>query len=156
MPQKLSEAVVKQRLQQLRNLQKAHVRDLEKISLLETLVAAHEATIARQQQQLDTQAIQIAELQTMVFGKKRQPPMGTSGSGKDLPPTPKPQRTKDSYRRPLPSVGTITATEHCPVSACTCGGELMDVTTQNRFVEDIPLPDPDPRLPAQASDALGG
>ena len=74
MPQKLSEAIVKQRLQQLRNLQKAHVRDLEKISLLESLVAGHEATIAGQQQQLDTQAIQIAELQTMVFGKRRPPP----------------------------------------------------------------------------------
>jgi transposase len=140
MPQKLSEAVVKQRLQQLRNLQKAHIRDLEKIALLETLVSVHEATIARQQQQLDTQAIQIAELQTMVFGKRRQPPTGTPGSGKDLPPSPKLPRTKDSYRRPLPSVGTITTTEHCAAPTCACGGELTDITTHDRFVEDIPLP----------------
>lgn len=141
MPVRLSEAVVKQRLQQLRNLQKAHVRDLEKISALETLVAAHETTIAYQQKQLDTQAIQIAELQTMVFGKKRKPPTGNAATTSyDIPSAPKPPRTKDSYRRPLPSAA-ITATEPCPVALCTCGGSLENITTHDRYVEDIPLPE---------------
>jgi transposase len=140
MSQKLSDAVVKQRLQQLRNLQKAHERDQRKISTLEALVSRLEAVTVAQQTQLNTQAIRIAELQTMVFGKRREPPTGTP-TGKDLPPTPKPPRTKDSYRRPLPSTASITATAHCPVSTCACGGELTNLTTQDRYVEDIPLPD---------------
>ena len=95
--------------------------------------------LAETRQQLNTQAIQIAELQTMVFGKRRQPP--TSGSSSDKPSAPRPPRTKDSYRRPLPTARDITATTNCPVSSCACGGELADITTHDRFVEDIPLPD---------------
>lgn len=106
---------------------------------LRAKVAELETTVAFQQAQIDTFKIQIAELQTMVFGKRRQPP--TSGSSSDRPSAPKTPRTKDSYRRPLPSANDITATTNCPVSSCACGGELSDITTHDRFVEDIPLPD---------------
>ena len=96
--------------------------------------------LAETRQQLSTQAIQIAELQTMVFGKRRQPPTSGPSTGQDRPSAPKPPRTKDSYRRPLPSAGDITSTTDCPVSVCACGGELTSITTHDRFVEDIPLP----------------
>jgi transposase len=96
---------------------------------------------AQLRQQLSTQAIQIAELQTMVFGRRRQPPTGTPRSGENLPLAPKPSRTKDSYRRPLPTTASVTATTHCPVSSCACGGELSQITTQDRYIEDIPLPE---------------
>jgi hypothetical protein len=54
-------------------------------------------------EQNKTQAIQIAELQTMIFGKKKRPPAGGMPVPKDEVLTnPKVARTKDSYRRPVP------------------------------------------------------
>lgn len=106
---------------------------------LKMKVAELEATVAFQQTQIDTFKIQIAELQTMVFGKRRQPPSG--GPSSDKPSAPKPPRTKSSYRRPLPTASDITATANCSVSVCACGGELTNITTHDRFVEDIPLPE---------------
>src|SRR6266566_7174536 len=82
---------------------------------LRVRVAELEAVVADQQAQIDTFKIQIAELQTMVFGKRRQPPTGASG-GNIAPPTPKPPRTRDSYRRPSPPASAVTATEQCPVA----------------------------------------
>jgi transposase len=109
---------------------------------LRAKVAVLEATVADQQKRLDTQSIQIAELQAMVFGKRHQssptsmpPPSSSVSSAPNLP------RTKDSYRRPLPPAGTVTTTTNCPVATCTCGGGLTNITTHDRFVEDIPLPD---------------
>lgn len=96
------------------------------------------------QQALDqnkTQAIQIAELQAMVFGKKRKPPTGTVVPM--LPESPKLPRSKDSYRRPIPPATAITATVVVPLpAACTCGGSFdqASVTTHDRYQEDIPLP----------------
>lgn len=99
-----------------------------------------EAVVAELRAQIDTLKIQMAELQTMVFGKNRRPPTGTSGPESNVPAAPKPPRTKNSYRRPLPPANAITSTTQCPVSRCQCGGELVDITTTDRYVEDIPLP----------------
>lgn len=104
-------------------------------------VAELEATVASQQAQIDTLRIQLAELQTMVFGKNRRPPTGTS-----VPPKPdakpKPPRTSSSYRRPTPPDSAVTTTALNPVSGlCQCGGELTNITEHERFVQDIPLPD---------------
>jgi transposase len=139
MPAKLSEAVVKQRLQELRNLkrlyQQAKLREAKK----DVRIAELELTVADLEGKVDTQAIQIAELQTMVFGKKRRPPTGTPGT--DRQATPKPPRTRDSYRRPLPPTSVVTITESRPVSVCACGGSFENITTHDRYVEDIPLPE---------------
>ena len=85
---------------------------------LRNRVAELETANAGLQQQLNTQAIQIAELQTMVFGKKRQHPTGTPSTNYNLPAAPKPPRTKDSYSRPLPPASAITKTTGVPVGAC--------------------------------------
>lgn len=109
---------------------------------LRATVLVHEATIADQQKQLDTLKIQLAELQTMVFGKHRRPPTGTGG----VPPKPdaksKSPRTSGSYRRPVPPDSDVTGTELNSVSSCgQCGGELTSITTHERYTQDIPLPD---------------
>jgi hypothetical protein len=91
-------------------------------------------------QQNKTQAIQIAELQTMVFGRKRKPPTGHYVP--DLPKTESPPRSKDSYRRPTPPAHAITSEESVPLpESCVCGGQFSSVTTHDRYEEDIPLPD---------------
>src|SRR5476651_1090486 len=74
-----------------------------------------EAVVVELRAQIDTLKIQMAELQTMVFGKNRHPPTGSSGPGPSVPPAPKPPRTKNSYRRPVPPASAITTTTQCPV-----------------------------------------
>jgi transposase len=104
-------------------------------------VSELEALVLAQQKQLETQAIQITELQTMVFGKRRQPPAGGTPIAVTLPKSP---RTKDSYRRSIPPTETITQEVVQPLpETCTCGGSFdpSSVTTHDRYEEDIPLPE---------------
>ncbi len=91
---------------------------------------------------IETQAIRIAELEAMVFGKKKKPPIGTLPKDQDKPtPPPKPLRSKDSFKRTIPTKEAVTNTVPVPVGQCACGGQLTDITTHDRYVEDIPLPD---------------
>lgn len=91
------------------------------------------------------QAIQIAELQTMVFGKKKWPPTG--GTPAEIPEsfvTLKQPRSKGSYRRPLPPASAVTKEVAVPLPAtCSCGGvfDPDTVAIHERFEEDIPLPE---------------
>src|SRR6185437_14342035 len=105
---KLTDAEIATRMVELRNLRKLHAHDREQIgqlkaesSELRTLVAAQAAVIEKLQ-------IQVAELQTMVFGKKKKtvlpPDDEVSSSGSSAAP-----RTPESYRRPLPPATAITA-----------------------------------------------
>ena len=107
---------------------------------LRTKLAEQDKIIAAQQATIETLKLQIAELQVMVFGKKKQPP-----TGRYVPDLPKPEpnpRSKSSYRRPLPPAAAITS--EVPVllpEHCSCGGQFREVTTHDRYEEDIPLPD---------------
>lgn len=95
-------------------------------------------------EQNKSQAIQIAELQAMVFGKKKRPPMGGTPIGTDPNSLVKQARTKASYRRPVPPATAVTTEvvvllpEHC-----ACGGDFdqSKTTTHDRYQEDIPLPE---------------
>ena len=70
---------------------------------------------------VEAQAAQIAELQTMVFGRKKRPRSGGNGH------TPKQPRDAASYRRPKPPEEEITSEEHHSIAACHhCGGPLTD------------------------------
>lgn len=140
---KLSEDQIKQRLQEGRNYKRLYtelkVRYDDVTGQLEKENKELRQLVADQQARLESQAIQIAELQTMVFGKKRKPPSG----GHRVPDLPKPEpkpRDESSYRRPTPPATAITATVPVPVDRCACGGELTGKTEHNRYVEDIPLP----------------
>jgi hypothetical protein len=91
---------------------------------------------------IETQAIRIAELAAMVFGKKKQPPSVTPPKAQDKPSaSPKPPRNNDSFKRTIPKAEAVTETIHVPVDHCACGGPLTDITTHDRYIEDIPLPD---------------
>ncbi|QQS19855.1 hypothetical protein IPL85_00080 [Candidatus Saccharibacteria bacterium] len=95
-------------------------------------------------EQNKNQAIQIAELQTRVFGRKRRPPTcGTPIDSKVSDRPAKQPRTASSYRRPVPPVQSITSEVAVPLpTTCTCGGSFnpVNITVHERFVEDIPLP----------------
>jgi transposase len=126
---------------ELRNLRKLHAHDRKQITVLKLENKQLWSLVVELRQQNATQAIQIAELQTMVFGKKK-PPTGTVVPVLPvLSPLP---RTKDSYRRPVPPASTITAEVVLPLpNICACGGSFdeTNMTTHVRYEEDIPLPE---------------
>jgi transposase len=143
---KLSDDTVASRMVELRNLRVAHEHDRLQIAELKVENKELRQLVVRQQTQLDTQAMQIAELQTMVFGKKKRPPMdGTPiASDEQIDPSAMRRRTKDSYRRSIPPPSTITSEVVLPLpDCCACGGmfDSGSVTIHERFEEDIPLPE---------------
>lgn len=147
---RLSDEVIAARMIELRNLRKLHAAAREREILKDVRITELEANDAKQQQVIETLLIQVAELQTMVFGKKKRPPTdGTPLSKDELFATPKLPRNKDSYRRPLPPTAAITAIEIVSVDHCECGGGLANVSQQERYQEDIPLPELTPDYQAK-------
>lgn len=144
---KLSDKVIAARMVELRNLRRLHAHDREQIVELKDENKELRQLLNQALEQNKTQAIQIAELQTMVFGRKRKPP-----TGRHISVLPKPAsspRTKASYRRPLPPATAITSTELVPVNRCQCGGELTGLSRHERYQEDVPLPELTPSYQAK-------
>jgi hypothetical protein len=82
--------------------------------------------------------LQIEELRTMIFGKKKDK---SSDDDDILPPTERVERTTDSYRRPLPTDDEVTDTTSHSINECNhCHGILGKKKTTVFFEEDIPLP----------------
>ena len=141
---KLSDDQIKLRLQEGRNYKRLYFelksKHDEVVGKLKQENKELRRLLIQALEQNKTQAIQIAELQTMVFGKKRKPP-----TGHYQPDLPKPEvtpRNKDSYRRPAPPAHAVTAEELVPLpETCKCGGRFKEITIHERYLEDIPLPD---------------
>jgi len=149
MGKKLTNTEIVARMVELRNLRRLHAHDREQIANLKlrvkTLAQEKADDRAYFENLIQKQAIQIAELQTMVF-KKKQPPGGTP-----VPPlqplVAKVPRSKSSYRRPIPPDRTITSEVAVPLPAiCSCGGSFDSDsrTIHIRYEEDIPLPEVTP------------
>jgi transposase len=147
MAKKLSPAIIKKRMQTLHNLQHLYAIARDRMDRLEEIIKLQDQQIDRQEEVdrlrdelIESQAIRIAELEAMIFGKKKKPPIGTPPKDQGKPTTtPKSPRTKDSFKRSIPAAETVTETIPVPVDHCACGGQLTDITTHERFIEDIPL-----------------
>jgi transposase len=101
------------------------------------------ALVTEQQATIETLKIQMAELQTMVFGKKKHPPTGTLVPVL-APVVTKLTRGKDSYRRPVPPASAVTTEVAVALpELCACGGSFdqTKTTIHDRYEEDIPLPE---------------
>jgi len=144
---KLTDTQIQQRLTEGRNYKRLYG---ELRVRFDEVVDEHKQCpklLAAQQAQLDKQAIQIAELQQMVFGKKKKLPMG----GTPIGPSAKQPRSSGSYHRPLPPASTVTVEVALPLpAACTCGGSFDSnaTTMHTRYEEDIPLPELTPNYQA--------
>jgi transposase len=146
---KLTDQEVTARMVELRNLRKLHAGGRKQITTLKARVKVLEQEKADDRAYFEAliqkQAIQIAQLQTMVFGKKKRP--GAGGTPAPLPElfvAPKQPRSKDSYRRPLPPASAVTQEVAVPLpDTCRCGGRFdpAKTTMHDRFEEDIPLPE---------------
>jgi hypothetical protein len=154
MPLKLTEKEIKQRLIRLRNLERLYARQCEvnqvvkeQNRLLREKITLLEQTISTYEQLKESLSIRIAELERMVFGRKKNkkdktPPDDISGSDSDTgnQQSSKPSRPKDSYRRPTPPDEAVTDEEYVPVSECGhCHGPLTDLRDYVRYIEDIVL-----------------
>jgi transposase len=135
---KLSEEQIKQKLIEGRNYKRLYCELKVKYDDLKAENEQLKQELLDQRQYfssiIETQAAQIAELQTMVFGKKKRP---RSGGGHKPPGK---TRNAASYRRPKPAEDKVTSEEHHPIDACNhCSGPLTDKEEYARFVEDIIL-----------------
>jgi transposase len=154
MPAKLSNQQIEQKLQEGRNYKRLYHDQHELSQELKALVKRLENKLDEVEQQNKTQAIRIAELETMVFGKKKRPPMGGTPIGSTLLASAVKLRSKASYRRPIPPVSTVTSEVAVPLpDFCACGGSFdkASVTTHDRYQEDIPLSELTPDYQARLS-----
>lgn len=138
----LSEAEITRRLVRLRNLERLHAHAQQHIVELKAENKELRTVVASQDDRLNTQAMQIAELQAMVFGKKKKPPAGTVVPV--LSDTTPVSRSKASYRRPIPPASAVTSEVAAPLpETCACGGSFDpgSITIHDRYQEYVPLPE---------------
>ena len=89
-------------------------------------------------QLIETLTLQVKELQTIVFGKKKNK---GGGSNDFFDPSTKKPRTKESFRRAVPQEDEIAKEEIFNINACPdCGSFLVQKKRVVRYVEDIILP----------------
>lgn len=138
MPKRLSDEVVAKRMVELRNLRKLHAHDQKQIVELKAENKHLKTMLAEQKAYfeaiIENQNARIAELETMVFGRKPKGGLPTKVNNY----IPKQDRNKSSYRRPLPPASAITSEEHHTAANChRCGNALTEKTEAVRYEEDI-------------------
>jgi transposase len=150
MAKRLSDEVIAARMVELRNLRKLHAAARKREIAKDARIAELETMLTDQKTYfegiIETQAAQIAELQTMVFGRK--PKGGLPANATKA--TDKAARSAASYRRPIPPAAAITSEEHYPIDQCNrCGHVLTDKREAIRYEEDIVLAALSPDVPHQ-------
>lgn len=99
--------------------------------------------LAIKDQALEDVMMRLAELEEMIFGKKKgdgedgnKGNSGANGAGK----TDKPKRNKSSYTRPTPGKDEVTDIEEHNINDCPdCGTKLTRKEFIVRYIEDIQL-----------------
>lgn len=141
---RLSQGEINARMVELSNLRRLYATQKTRLGMfkeenkkLKERVAFLESAYAGQQTINAELRLQMEELRTMVFGKKRKK------ADRDIDDNP-PQsasRTADSYKRPLPKESDVTETKDHPIDACSnCHGHFSERESVVYFEEDIPLP----------------
>lgn len=155
--EKLTEKETQKRMTEWRNLKVLHKKAVEqnkklrrKLQNAEDEIRELRDIVFKQAEVIESQQLQIEELQQIVFGRKRK--KKDDDDEDDFRPKkekkePK-KRDKDSYKRPIPDEEDVTSHEYhnldtgCP----DCGTNLQDKEIIVFYEEDIPLPDKDTKL----------
>ena len=144
----LSKIEISKRLIRLRNLERLHESQWLTIvhlraenTALKARICILEARDKEKDKIIDDLQLQIAELRTIVFGKKRNvKERSDDDNDTTLPPLRTP-RSKESYQRKIPHESEVTETKEYTVDRCTdCGGTFSEHDHATVFEEDIPLP----------------
>jgi len=142
MTQRLSTAEIDHRLVRLRNLERLHSEQKQRLEKVEAENKLLKRENSELRQLLENALIRIAELEEKIFGKKRN---DRSDSGQSSSPSSGGNQTKKlrrpvSYQRSIPTAPP-TETKHFPVTVCKhCGGRLTQLEEIVRYIEDIVLP----------------
>jgi len=143
---KLTDKQIQQKLQEGRNYKRLYFELKDKFDDAQTEIKQLKRELRDQRKYfediIETQAAQIAELQTIVYGRK--PKGGQPVKIKRA----KVLRSPGSYRRPLPPASVITGEEHHSITEChRCGHILTDKDEAIRYEEDIVLAALEPDIP---------
>jgi hypothetical protein len=149
----LTDNEIKERMTELHNLRRLHMIARERVVFLEesmfqmrdeyeARIKALESTLAEQKNINADLRLQLEEMRTIVFGKKKkkEDPVDVDD---DTPVKPNitNHRSSESYRRAIPKEDEVTDTKEHPIDACNhCGGNVSEREIVTYFVEDIPLP----------------
>lgn len=149
---RLSKEEIKQRLIRLRNLEYLHKKQRFKIwnlrdenRELKKKVAVLEEVVAAQQKTINDLKLQMEELRSIVFGKRKKPRDKDNNNksgygGENLFEEDKIPRTPDSYKRPIPIENQITKIKRHPFNTCPCGTKTTLKQILTFYEEDIPIP----------------
>lgn len=139
---KLTTEEINKRMIELRNLRKLHAAARERILVLETENKTLKARVKELEQRdrennqrITDLSLQMEELRTMVFGKKKTQKDRDDGTDSGTPP--KTVRTKGSYQRPIPKEEEVTHHVHHPLKH---SHHTTRVRIKTYYVEDIPKP----------------
>jgi len=132
--------------QRLRNKEKLHQAARDRVVSLEQenkhlkqVIKERDARVDTLEEEVTTLKLQIEELRTMVFGKRKKRGTGTNNTNKSegRKKPARPPRTKQS--RPIPTDEEVTEIIEHPIEVCTCGETLTEQSTRTYYEEDIPL-----------------
>lgn len=143
---KLSEQQLNQKLTEGRNFKRLYYELKDRFDEVSTEHKQCPRLIAELSAKYDgiieTQNARIAELETMVFGRKPSGGLPVQTKPANVP------RPPESYRRPLPPAHAITTQEHHGITAChRCGHTLTEKAEVVRYEEDIVLAALSPEVP---------
>ena len=143
---KLSQQEIKQRLIRLRNIERLHEQQRFKIwnlrdenRNLKKEMAVLKETVAQQSKTIDDLKLQMEELRTIIFGKKRNPKDKNRNNNPE-PPAERIQRDSDSYKRSVPNENEITRIQRHTANTCSCGMKTTRKKIAVFYQEDIPIP----------------
>lgn len=140
-PEEIEKRLIRLRnLERLHSEQKIHIKHLEEqIVLLKQENSLLKSANGELEQSLQNVKLQVEELRTMVFGKKKK---AKEVDDDNTPSSPKEkiQRPIDSYRRAVPKDEEVTDFKYHTLSSCSCGGELTEKKTIAYYEEDIHVP----------------
>lgn len=142
----LSQKEINARMIELSNLRRLHAAQKIRVGVLKEenkklkeRVTSLETAYMQQQKINADLRLQLEELKTIVFGRKRK-----KDNDRDdfTPPTKKAgPRNTESYKRSIPNESEVTETQDHPVDTCMrCNETFTERETVTYFEEDIPLP----------------
>lgn len=138
---RLSKQEINKRLIRLRNLERLHLEQKQRNEQLveeNKKIIVLERTILEQQRTIDDMKLQIEELRTIIFGKKKKEKLDDDDL---IPPKEKIVRSSDSYKRPIPKDEEITETIPHPLNQCKhCHSQTTKKKIVTFYEEDIPIP----------------
>lgn len=141
----LSAPVIHSRMQEWRNLKVLHGKQNKRIERLEAenkvLKAENaqlRAVVASQAADIQSLKLQIEELRTIIFGKKKKQVTADDEELPSLILNVAQPRTPDSYRRKLPNESDVTKRVRHSIRRCTEGHVLTNRTCRIFYTHDIP------------------